>query len=148
MGRLNTEQLLKAAHNSLGIIWGTTGPYAIGPVSAERIGYAQDPCVVVTVTCRDEDLSSLVPITRQRVYRELAERGWTPDDIAFTPTTQRGRRRRFVDGNEASETLGKNKMGVEYRFSFGMERGLARETFVGFGSFRTLSRRGEPNEKR
>ncbi len=135
------EQLLKAAHNSLCIRWGTTGPYAIGRVTAERIGYAQDPCVVVTVTCRDEDLSSLVPITRQRVYRELAERGWTPDDIEFRPSTQRGRRRRFVDENESSESLGRNKMGSEYRFSFRMERDLARQTFAGGGSFKNLPTR-------
>jgi hypothetical protein len=62
------EQLLKAAHASLCIRWGTTDPYAIARVSAERVGYAQDPCVVVTVTCRDEDLSSLVPVTRQHVW--------------------------------------------------------------------------------
>ncbi len=135
------EQLLKAAHSSLCITFGTMGPYAIGTVSAERIGYAQDPCVVVTVTCRDEDLSSLVPITRQHVYRELAERGWTPDDVAFVPSTQRGRRRRFVDQNETSKTCGCNKMGTEYRFSFRMEREFARATFVGFGSFRKLPTR-------
>lgn len=139
--------LLKQAHASLCITWGTTGPYSIGRVSGERIGYAQDPCLVVTVTCREEDLSALVPVTRQHIYRELAERGWTPDDVAFTPSTQRGRRRRFTDGNEASETHGRNRMGVDHRFSFRMERDLAHATFNGFGSFRPLPTRGTPNER-
>jgi hypothetical protein len=132
------EQLLKQAHASLCITWGTDAPFEIGKVRAEKIGYAQIPCVVVSVTCRDADLSALVPIVRQRVYTELASLGWTPDDIEFRPMTQRNRRRKFTDGNERSETYGRNKFGNEYRFSFEMGRDLARATFQGFGSFKSI----------
>lgn len=134
-------ELLQSIHTSLCIRFGTTAPYAIGPVSAEKIGYAQDPSVVLTVVCRPEDISALVPIVRQRVYGELAERGWSPDDIAFTPGTQRGRRRKFRDENESSDSHGRDKFGVEQRFSFGMGRELAAATFVGGGTFKSLPTR-------
>lgn len=135
-----SQELLKAMHASLCVRWGTDAPFAIGPVSAEKIGYAAIPAVVCTVTCRDEDLDALVPIVRQRIYGELAERGWTPDDVAFRPTTQRGRRRRFVDENESSDSHGRNKMGTSYRFSFEMSREMARQTFTR-GSFARLVER-------
>lgn len=134
-------ELAKAAHASLCIRFGTLAPYNIGHVSAERVGYAQIPSVVVTVICRDEDIGSLVPVVRQRVYGELAERGWTPDDIGFTPSTQRGRRRKFRDENESSESHGKDKFGIEYRFRFDMEKPLAAATFTNFGTFKELPRR-------
>lgn len=133
-----SDELLKAMHSSLSIRWGTHAPYFIGPVSAEKVGYAQDPSVVLTVICRDEDVSTLVPIVRQRVYGELAERGWTPDDIEFQPGVQRNRRRRFVDQNESSDSHGRHKFGIEHRFRFDMGRELARATFVGGGSFKPL----------
>src|SRR3954468_3874833 len=139
--------LLKDLHASLCIRFGSTAPYRIGRVSAERVGFAQDPCLTLNVMVRDEDLSSVVPIVRQAVYRELAERGWTPDDIAFTPSTMRGRRRKFIDGNESSQSYGRHKFGTEYAFRFHMERELAATTFVGFGSFRSLPTRGEPNAR-
>lgn len=140
--------LLKLAHGSLCIRFGTTAPFSIGRVSAERVGYAQDPCLTLNVVVRDEDLPALVPIVRQRVYGELAERGWTADDIAFTPSTMRGRRRKFRDENESSESFGRDKFGTEYAFRFHMERELAAATFVGFGSFRSLPTKGTPNERR
>ena len=133
--------LLKQAHASLCIRWGTTAPFHIGTVSAEKVGFAQLPSVVVTVVCRDEDISSLVPVVRQRVYGELAERGWTPDDIGFTPSTQQGRRRKFVDQNEESESTGRGKFGTEYRFWFDMVRDLAKATLVRGGSFAVLPER-------
>lgn len=135
------EALLKGMHASLTVRWGTEAPFSIGHVRAERVGYADIPGVVVTVFCRDEDLSALVPITRQRVYAELAERGWTPDDIEFQPSVQRNRRRKFRDENESSESYGLNKYGREHRFLFEMRRELAKATFVGSGSFRELPNR-------
>ena len=131
-------QLLKSVHNSLAVRWGTSAPFHIGWIEAEKIGFAGIPSVVCNVFCRDEDLGSLVPIVRQRVYTELGSRGWGPDDIEFTPTTQRGRRRKFTDTNESSETRGREKFGILYRFSFEMERELAHATFQGSGSFKKL----------
>lgn len=132
------EELLRAAHSSLAIRWGTTAPYAIGKISTEKIGYAQIPCVVLNVWCRDEDLSSLVPIVRQRVFGELAERGWDNDSIQFQPIVQRNRRRKFTDENESSDSFGKSKFGQEHRFSWEMRPELAAATFIGFGSFKPL----------
>ena len=80
------ERLLKQLHSSLCVRWGTTAPYAIGRVRAQRIGFASIPMVVVDVWCRSRDYEALIPIVRQRVYTELAERGWTPDDLKFVPT--------------------------------------------------------------
>jgi len=133
-----TEALLKTVHNSLAVRFGTTAPYHIGWVEAEKIGFAGIRAVVCNVFCRDEDLSALVPIVRQRVYTELASRGWGPDDIEFRPTTQRGRRRKFTDTNESSESHGREKFGMEYRFSFEMKRELGAATFQGGGSFKKL----------
>jgi hypothetical protein len=135
--------ILKQAHSSLCIRFGTDAPFAIGPIRGEKVGYAQDPCVALDVTCRDEDLSALVPIVRQRVYGELAERGWGPDDVQFTPMTLRWRRRKFRDENESSSSYGRDKFGIAYRFTFRMESELARATFTGFGSFRPLPDRAE-----
>ena len=135
------DELLKAMHASLCVRFGTPAPYSIGRVSGEKVGYAQDPCLVVNVVCRQESIEALVPIVRQHVYGELAERGWTPDDIEFTQGTQRGRRRKFRDQNETSESYGRDKFGVEHRFSFRMGRELARATFQGFGSFKPLPTR-------
>lgn len=135
------EDLLRAATRSLCVHWGTNAPYSIGRVSAERIGYAQTPCVVVTATCRGEDVDVLVPILRQRVFGELAERGWGDEHIAFRPTVQRGRRRKFVDDNTASASHGRDKFGIEHRYSFEMDRDLARATFAGHGTYAPLTTR-------
>jgi hypothetical protein len=133
------EELLKAMHSSLTIRWGTSAPFHIGPISGEKVGFAQDPSVVLTVICREEDLSALVPIVRQRVYGELAERGWTPDDIGFTPGTQRNRRRKFIDQNESSDSYGKAKFGMEYRFRFDIVTArMKAATFSGGGSFKPI----------
>lgn len=133
-----SEDLLRAASRSLAIRWGTDAPYSIGHVSAEKVGYAQIPSVVVSVICRDEDVPALVPIVRQRVFAELAERGWPDEQIEFRPNVQRGRRRKFTDENESSESHGRAKFGVEQRFRFEMRRELAQATFQGFGSFARL----------
>lgn len=133
------DDLLRAVSRSLCVRFGTTEPFAIGRVSAERVGYAQIPSVVVTVVCRDESLSALVPIVRQRVFAELAERGWGDEHIVnLTPGTMRGRRRKFVDENESSPTVGRSKFGIEYRFRFDMSRDLAAATFPRGGSFARL----------
>lgn len=113
-----TETLIRDASSSLCVRWGTDAPFAIGQVRAERIGYADIPCVVVTVDCRDEDVSALVPIVRQRVFAELAERRWANTVLRVSPTVQRNRRRRFIDGNESSPSFGKHKFGNDHRFSF------------------------------
>jgi len=133
-----TLELLRGLHTSLCVRFGTDVPFAIGRARAVKVGYAQDPCVVVDVFCRDEDMSALVPIVRQRVFGELAERGWHAGEVEFTPHTMRGRRRRFVDENESSPTVGRSKMGQEYEFRFLMSRALASATFAGGGSFAKL----------
>lgn len=138
------ESLLKAMHSSLTISWGTHAPFAIGRISGEKVGYAQLPSVVLSVFCREEDMSHLVPIVRQRVYGELAERGWSPDDIGFQPGVQRNRRRKFRDENEASDSYGRDKFGIEFRFRFDMGRELAAATFAGGGSFKPIPNAQQP----
>ena len=124
------EALLKSLHSSLCITWGTTAPYALGRVRCEKIGFASIPCVKMDVECRPEDVGALVPIVRQHVYRELAERGWTPDDVEFTPTVGGSYRAwMFVDENEASESHGRRKRGARLHLTFEMKPALARATF-------------------
>jgi hypothetical protein len=135
---LDNVELLRSMHASLCIRFGTTAPYKIGKVRGEKVGYAQIPSLVLDVYCRDEDLGALVPIVRQYVYGELAERGWSADDLGFVPGTMRGRRRKFRDENESSESYGRDKFGIEYQFRFDMNRELAAATFVGFGSFKSI----------
>jgi len=151
MSPLTTDEaLLKAAHSSLCIRWGTSAPYAIGRVRAERVGFASIPMITVDVSCKTRDMDALVPIVRQRVYGELAERGWTPDDIEFTPTVGGSYRERlFVDENETSESVGRRKRGARLEYHWEMKPELARATFDPrvrpgqAGSFATLPERGE-----
>ena len=148
------ERLLKQLHSSLCVRWGTSAPYAIGRVRAQRIGFASIPMVVVDVWCRSRDYEALIPIVRQRVYTELAERGWTPDDLKFVPTVGGSweRERLFTDGNEESESHGKRKRGVHLEFHWEMERDLARATFDPrvrpgqAGSFATLPERSATDD--
>lgn len=137
-----TETLIRDISSSLCIRWGTDAPFAIGQVRAERIGYADIPCVVVTVDCRDEDVSALVPIVRQRVFGELAERGWANTVVRVAPSAQRNRRRRFVDSNESSPSFGKNKFGNEHRFSFEiLDTAFAAVTFANSRRYALLPNR-------
>lgn len=135
------EELLRELHSSLCITFGTNAPFAIGRVTGERVGYASDPAVAIQVKVRDEDLSTLVPIVRQRVFAELAERGWENELIEFTPSVRRGRLLYFVDENEASRSKGKRKRGHDYTFHFWMKPELAKATFAGAGSFARIPNR-------
>ena len=140
------EQFVRELHTSLCFRFGTTGPYAIGKTSAERVGFAQIPSTATRVNCREEHVSDLVPIVRQRVYGELAERGWSHEDLELRPSIREERRGRdcmFRDENESSESLGQRRRGREYTFHFDMRQELARATFVGFGSFKPLPDRRE-----
>src|SRR4051812_27172016 len=112
----NTEidQLVRAAASSLAISWHTGAPFAIGKIRAERVGFASLPGVVLNVYCREADLPGVIPVVRQRVYGELAERGWRPEDISVVPMVSTGRTRKYRDENERSDSHGRNKMGVEY----------------------------------
>lgn len=136
----NTEidQLVRAAASSLAISWHTDAPYRIEGVRAERVGFASLPSVVLDVYCRAEDLGAVIPIVRQRVYGELAERGWRPEDISVVPMVSAGRTRKYRDENERSPSHGRNKMGVQHGFRFDMSRDLAAATFQGSGSFRAI----------
>jgi hypothetical protein len=144
MSALNPE-LLRVMHTSLCITWGTDAPYNIGSIRGEKVGYAQDPCVVVSVSCYARDVPALVPIVRQRVYGELAERGWDPLKIEFSPNVLTHRKRKFRDTNEQSPSYGKNKIAEHHDFRFLMLPELAKATFHGpgmSGYMRTIPDRG------
>lgn len=138
-----TEELVRGLHASLVVSFGTTAPFAIGKVRAEKVGFASIPRVVVDVDCRAEDVGALVPIVRQRVFAELAERGWDNHVIGLKPGVGQWRRRRFVDQNEDSESFGKNKFGHQHVFGFDIVDDEFRKfTFAGGGSFARLPERG------
>lgn len=135
------EALLRSLHTHLCIRWGTEAPFQIGSVSAQKVGFAEIPRVVVPVWCREEDVSALVPIVRQRVFAELASRGWTDEVVEFTPGVrlESRRRRKFTDENEESETFGRARYGHQHVFGFDIRDKHFRDaTFQGFGSFAKL----------
>ena len=112
------ERLLRELAASSCCRFGSTAPYELGAVRVRRVGFAEIPVVEVAVFCRSKDISALVPIVRQHVYGEL-ESALIPSRIlAFVPGVSVGRRRRFIDRNESSPTLGKTKEGeyIEFRF--------------------------------
>ncbi len=125
------QALLVQAHTSLAIHWGTTAPFKIGKIYCRRIGFANDPMIEVEVNVKDCDVPALVPILRQRIYGELAERGWAPEAIDFKPSVQTGRRRKFVDENEYSESFGKNKIAETHLYHWLMlDKELITETWA------------------
>jgi hypothetical protein len=134
------ERLLKQVHSSLLVTFGTNAPYALGKVSAAKIGFASTPVVTVSVWCQQHVVGALVPVVRQRVYRELAERGWTPDDIDFCPSLGGSYRwRLFTDENPASPSCGKRKRGCALELHFEMGHELAEVAFPRWaGSFQAL----------
>ena len=140
------EALLIAAHTSLAISWGTTSPFRIeGASRATKVGFAQTPSVTVTAWCAD-DVGAIIPIVRQRVYAELAERGWEPTTIAFRPSVMRERERcLFEDENASSGSAGRRKYGSKWEVRFEIvDRELKAQTFpLGKGSFSQLPTRAE-----
>jgi hypothetical protein len=97
--------------------------------------------VVVDVCCRNEDVPALVPIVRQRVFAELAERGWGDEHVAVTPGVGGSyRRRKFRDENEASESHGRDKFGCALEFGFDMSAEMAAASF-NRGSFGSIPER-------
>lgn len=138
------EELLRAVSDSLCIRFGTNAPFAIGRVIGERYGFADLKTVAIRVNVRDEDVSMVVPIVRQRVFAELGERGWENEQIEFVPTVRQERRGRyvfFVDENEESPSYGERKRGNEYTFHFEMRPELAKATFAEFGSYKPIPER-------
>jgi hypothetical protein len=140
------EGLLRAAHKSLCIRFGTTAPFQLGKVRAEKVGYAQIPRVIMDVVCREQDVDALIPIVRQRVYGELAERGWDDTVLEFRPSVGMSSRRRarFTDQNESSQSYGRQKMGCRMTVGFDIvDAEFRHATFRGFGSYASLPSRGE-----
>ncbi len=142
---MNNEQLLRDSAASLFSDWLTNAPFQMGELQIEKVGFAEIPVVFVTVACPPKAISTLVPVVRQFVYRELEAAGIENEIVEFVPRVQdQGRRHRFVDCNEHSPTKGKNKMGYIYRFAFEIKR-----PFVGYfqwGGF--CNRVGQMPERR
>ena len=115
---MDNEQFLRDSAASLSSDLLTDAPIQMGELQVEKVGFAEIPVVFVTVACQPKAISTLVPIVRQYVYRELEAAGIENEILAFTPTIQDQRRAKFVDCNSHSPTKGKNKMGRIYRFAF------------------------------
>jgi hypothetical protein len=120
---MDNEQLLRDTAASLSCDLLTDAPFQMSELQIEKVGFAEIPVAFVTVACPPKAISTLVPIVRQFVYRELAAAGIENEILAFVPRVQdQGRRHRFVDCNEHSPTKGKNKVGRIYRFAFEIKR--------------------------
>lgn len=112
------ERLIRDATKLHCFSFGTQAPFQLGPVEIEKIGFGDIPVVHVRVFCKREQVSSLVPVARQYIYRELETAGMSSDILEFTPRVQVNQVRMFTDCNESSPTKGKTKRGHSCRFSF------------------------------
>jgi len=122
------EQLLRESAASLCSDWLTDMPFQMGELRIEKVGFAEIPIVFVMVSCPSKAVKAMVPVVRQFVFRELEAAGIENEIVEFSPTVQdQGRRQRFVDCNEHSPTKGRNKVGRQYRFAFGIK-----PPFMGF----------------
>jgi hypothetical protein len=90
----------------------------MGELRIEKIGFAEVPLVFVMVACPPNAITTMVPVVRQFIFRELATAGIENEILKFTPTVETTRRLNFVDCNEHSPTKGKNKIGRLHRFAF------------------------------
>ena len=115
---MDNEQLLRDSAASFCCDLLTDAPYEMGDLQIEKVGFAEIPVVFVTVACPPKAISSIVPVVRQFVYREIKAAGIENEISGFVPRVQDQRRGRFVDCNEHSRSKGKNKMGIFYRFAF------------------------------
>jgi hypothetical protein len=72
------------------------------------------------MTCKERDVSSLIPVCRQMAFAYLAERGVSNEHLAFRPTVQSHYRgRKFTDQH------GKSRMGVYHEVHFELSKMLA-----------------------
>ena len=124
---IQTEQLLRDTTASLCSDWLNTVPFQMGDLRVEKVGFAEIPVVYVMVICPPKAITAMVPVVRQFVFRELEIAGIENEILEFIPTVQGQGRHKFVDCNEHSPSLGKNKVGCLYRFAF-----VIKQPFVGY----------------
>jgi hypothetical protein len=115
---LSPSWLARELAKSQAVSFGTTAPFQLGDVRIEKVGFADIPILGVIAMCRPQDISALVPIVRQYVYRELETSGMTSDILEFTPRVAVEKKRYFIDCNGSSPTKGQRKLGSACRFSF------------------------------
>lgn len=96
--------------------WGTSGPYAVGRVGPDRVGYADIPTLSVDLFGRAADVGVLTPIARQLAMLAAEVNGLTLN--MAPPGLKRGREKMMEDQNPSSESLGKRKRLMELVFNF------------------------------
>jgi len=116
--RMIVERLLRETAASLASDFLTDAPFQMGELRIEKVGFAEVPLVFVMVACPPNAITTMVPVVRQFIFRELATAGIENEILEFVPTVETTRRLKFVDCNEHSPTKGKNKMGRLHRFAF------------------------------
>jgi hypothetical protein len=116
------EHVMRGVSASMHIDFGTNAPMSISEVSFKKIGFGDIPvaCIVITTP---GSTKSMVMIARQWVYRELETCGVSNEVVEFAPTVNNnGRRVKFIDANQRSESHGKYKMGSVMRFHFEIKK--------------------------
>lgn len=141
------KNFLRKLHASLHCRFGTTAPFQIlGEVYVKKIGFAHIPVIGVDIATKPEAMNALVPIARQLIFHELETMGITNESVEFVAGVQpEGRRRKFVDCNESSPTLGKSKFGELYRFRFEIKPEFVKLfsfDWAGNGKFPTSKKEG------
>lgn len=112
------ELLLRHLHASTAMTLGVMAPMHLGKIRVEKVGFGRIPVVEIQVFFKGE-IAGAIPAIRQFVFHELETSGISNDAVLFTPRVERrARRRKFLDTNESSPTLGKHKIGGEFLVRF------------------------------
>ena len=105
------DTLLKAAHDSLAIRWGTSTPYALGVPILLRQGFADVKSVTIPIDVPAGATAGIIPICRQRAYSYLGEHGLGPDAVQFRPMV--GSRTLYYGGREEGIFLNENESATD-----------------------------------
>ena len=110
---------LSDIYGSTGIRFGTNAPYAVRAVTPDRIGFADDPAIVVDMLVKREDIDSVVPIARQLAMINAQINGI---HIDLRPSVKIRRLRTAMDRNPSSRSVGKNKRMAEVEYIFRVQK--------------------------
>jgi len=104
------KRLLREISKSKHVTFGTDAPYKLGQIGFSQIGFASIPAVGCRVYTHSID--SIIPVVRQHIMRTIASHGLNTAAVELRLHVGiESTRRKFVDENPSSPTLGKNKMG-------------------------------------
>ena len=110
---------LSDIYGSTGIRFGTSAPFAVRAVTPDRIGFADDPAIVVDMLVKEGHIDAVVPIARQLAMINAKVNGI---HIDLRPSVKIRRLRTAMDRNPSSRSVGKNKRMSEVEYIFRVDK--------------------------